>query len=215
MCEDKGVPFNRQVYSVLKNERLHNGYQKVRWDNLPILNSGQTTQFVVGAAGESDYDLLKRLDYQYREIDLRRGYFAAESPIKGTPLENREGSNLQREHRLYQADWLLRRYHFHIKDLKAILTDDEFLPDGDPKVHIARRYFEDRGPVDPNDAPYSELLKVPGIGHRSARRIVNLRKDSIDIKSRKQLHSIGVVLKRADPFLKINGRTQKKLTSFV
>ncbi len=215
MCEDNHIPYNRKIYRVLRNERLQNGYQKIRWDGLPILNSGQTTQFVVGAAGETDYDLLKRLDYEYREMDLRRGYFSAFNPIRNTPLEQQEGTPLDREHRLYQADWLLRRYHFHIKELKEILKDDENLPKGDPKIYLAKRFFEDRGPLDPNHASYKELLRVPGIGHTSARRIMNLQRERFHITSRKQLHNIGVVLKRADPFLKINGKTQKTLMNYL
>ena len=194
--------------------RRRTGYKKIRWDGAPILNSGQTTQMVLGAGSETDYDILKRLDWEYREIDLRRGYFSAFTPIKGTPLERKKATPLEREHRLYQTDWLLRLYHVPIKEIKEILTMDENLPKGDPKLHLARNYFGDIGKIDPNKASYEELLRVPGIGLTSARRIIQLRQDNYIIKSRSQLHSIGVILKRADPFLRINGHIQTTIDAF-
>ena len=74
--------------------RRSTGYLKKNWDDALVMNSGQTTQFILGAAGESDFDVLKRLDWEYREIDLRRGYFSAFSPIKGTPLERQAATPL-------------------------------------------------------------------------------------------------------------------------
>ncbi len=196
--------------------RREDGYKKFRWDGAPILNSGQTTQFVVGAAeSESDYDLLKRIDWGYKEVDLRRAYFSSFIPIEGTPLAGKQAASLAREHRLYQSDWLLRIYHYKLKDLKEVLTDDGNLPEGDPKVHLAREYFKDRGPVDPNQASYQELLRVPGIGPISAKRIINLRAKKVLFKRRQDLKSIGVVLKRADPYLLINGQKQTTLPVFT
>lgn len=169
---------------------------------------------VLGAGSETDFDILKRLDWEYREIDLRRGYFSAFTPIKGTPLERKQATPLEREHRLYQTDWLLRLYHFPIKEIKEILASDENLPKGDPKLHLARNFFGENGKIDPNKATYNELLRVPGIGLTSARRIIQLRQDNHNIKSRAQLHSIGVILKRADPFLRINGHIQTTIDAF-
>ncbi len=197
-------------------DRREDGYKKFRWDGAPILNSGQTTQFVVGAAeSESDYDLLNRIDWGYREIDLRRAYFSSFIPIEGTPLASRQAASLAREHRLYQSDWLLRIYHYKLKDLKDILTEEGNLPEGDPKIHLARQYFKDRGPVDPNQASYQELIRVPGIGPISAKRIINLRKQKFVFKRRQDLKSVGVILKRADPYLLINGQNQTVLYNFI
>jgi len=197
-------------------DRREDGYKKFRWDGAPILNSGQTTQFVVGAAeNESDYDLLNRIDWGYREIDLRRAYFSSFIPIEGTPLASRQAASLAREHRLYQSDWLLRIYHYKLKDLKDILTDEGNLPEGDPKIHLARQYFKDRGPVDPNQASYQELIRVPGIGPISAKRIINLRTQKFVFKRRQDLKSVGVILKRADPYLLINGQNQTVLHNFI
>ncbi len=197
-------------------ERRSDGYKKFRWDGAPILNCGQTTQFVVGAAEhETDLELLKRIDWGYKEIDLRRAYFSSFIPIEGTPLEGKQAASLAREHRLYQSDWLLRIYHYKLKDLKEVLTEEGNLPEGDPKVHLAREYFKDRSPVDPNQAPYKELLRVPGIGPISAKRIINLRAKKFLFKRRQDLKSVGVVLKRADPFLLINGQKQSTLSDFT
>lgn len=200
---------------MIKDRRV-DGYKKFRWDCAPILNSGQTTQFVVGAAeNESDYDLLKRIDWGYREIDLRRAYFSSFIPIIGTPLAGKQAAPLEREHQLYQSDWLLRIYHYKLKDLKEILNDEGNLPKGDPKIHLARDYFKDHGLVDPNQASYNDLIRVPGIGPISAKRIINLRTRKFIFKRRQDLKSIGVILKRADPYLLINGRNQSTLHNFM
>ncbi|MBA7655084.1 hypothetical protein ES703_62981 [subsurface metagenome] len=201
--------------NMIKDRRV-DGYKKFRWDGAPILNSGQTTQFVVGAAeSESDYDLLKRIDWGYKEIDLRRAYFSSFIPIEGTPLAGKQAASLAREHRLYQSDWLLRIYHYKLKDLKEVLTEEGNLPEGDPKIHLAREYFKDRGPVDPNQASYKDLLRVPGIGPISAKRIINLRAKKFLFKRRQDLKSVGVVLKRADPYLLVNGQKQTTLPAFT
>ncbi|MFX1344724.1 MAG: helix-hairpin-helix domain-containing protein [Promethearchaeota archaeon] len=196
-------------------DRRENGYKKFRWDGAPILNSGQTTQFVVGAAeNESDYDLLKRIDWGYKEIDLRRAYFSSFIPIEGTPLAGKQAASLAREHRLYQSDWLLRIYHYKLKDLNEIFDEDGNLPKGDPKIHLAREYFKDHNLVDPNQASYQELLHVPGIGPISAKRIINLQDKKFIFKSRQELKSVGVVLKRAEPFLLIDGHNQTTLNKY-
>jgi putative DNA modification/repair radical SAM protein len=209
---DKNLNFQEKMI----NERRDNGYKKFRWDGAPILNSGQTTQFVVGAAeNESDFDLLKRIDWGYKKIDLRRAYFSSFIPIEGTPLASKKAAPMAREHRLYQSDWLLRIYHYNLNDLKEILTEDDNLPNGDPKIHLAKKYFKDHGPIDPNQASYNELLKVPGIGPISAKRIINLRSKKFMFNHRQDLKSIGVVLKRADPYLRINGENQRTITNFI
>lgn len=209
--EDNGLNLQEKK---LKDHRP-DGYKKFRWDGAPILNGGQTTQFVVGAAEkESDLDLLKRIDWQYKKIDLRRAYFSSFIPIEGTPLRNRRATSLAREHRLYQSDWLLRIYHYKLNDIKNILTEEGNLPRGDPKIHFARFYFQTHSLVDPNEASYKELMRVPGIGPTSAKRIINLQSKNFKFKSRQDLKSIGVVLKRADPYLKINGVRQITINNY-
>jgi putative DNA modification/repair radical SAM protein len=200
---------------MIKDHR-QDGYKTFRWDGAPILNSGQTTQFVIGAnENETDLDVLKRIDWGYKEIDLRRAYFSSFVPIEGTPLANKKAAPLTREHRLYQSDWLLRIYHYKLKDLEEILTENDNLPEGDPKLHLARQYFKDFGPINPNQASYYELLRIPGIGPTSAKRIINLRSKKFTFKRRAELKSVGVVIKRADPFLLINGQNQTTMNNFM
>ncbi|MFX1277368.1 MAG: helix-hairpin-helix domain-containing protein, partial [Promethearchaeota archaeon] len=86
---------------------------------------------------------------------------------------------------------------------------------GDPKIHLARKYFRDHGLVDPNQASYNELLRVPGIGPISAKRIINLRTKNFIFKRRLDLKSVGVVLKRAEPYLIINGHNQRTIQNFI
>jgi putative DNA modification/repair radical SAM protein len=197
-------------------QRRENGYKAFRWDGAPILNSGQTTQFVLGAAeGESDLDLLKRIDWGYKDIDLRRAYFSSFIPIEGTPLAGKQAESLAREHRLYQSDWLLRIYHYKLKELRDIINEEGNLPHGDPKIHLAKKYFENHNLINPNKASYQDLLRVPGIGPISAKRIVNLRDKNFQFNKRKDLQSVGVVLKRADPFLVVDGKSQTSLNNFI
>jgi putative DNA modification/repair radical SAM protein len=209
---DKELKFQEKT---IKNHR-DDGYKKFRWDGAPILNSGQTTQFVIGAAEhETDWDLLKRIDSDYKKIDLRRAYFSSFIPIEGTPLSTKKAAPLEREHKLYQTDWLLRIYHYKLNDIKEVIDEEGFLPRGDPKIHLAESYFKDRGPINPNTATYQELIRVPGIGPVSAKRIINMRAQKMAFRRREDLKSIGVVLKRADPYLKINGINQTTIQNFI
>jgi putative DNA modification/repair radical SAM protein len=209
--QDNKLKFQEEMIKA----RRENGYKKFRWDGAPILNSGQTTQFVIGAAeNETDFELLNRIDWGYKQIDLRRAYFSSFIPIEGTPLGGKQAAPLAREHRLYQSDWLLRIYHYKLRDLKEIINEDGNLPLGDPKIHVARKYFKDHSRVNPNEASYQELLRVPGIGPISAKRIINLRAKKFVFNKRKDLQSVGVILKRADPFLTISGNAQTTLENF-
>ncbi|MFX1429285.1 MAG: putative DNA modification/repair radical SAM protein [Promethearchaeota archaeon] len=210
--QDKQLKFQEKMIK----DRRENGYKKFRWDGAPILNSGQTTQFVIGAAeNETDFELLKRIDWGYKQIDLRRAYFSSFIPIEGTPLASKQAAPLAREHRLYQSDWLLRIYHYKLHDLMEIINENGNLPFGDPKIHLARKYFKDHNLINPNEASYQELLRVPGIGPISAKRIINLREKNFVFNKRKDLRSVGVVLKRADPFLKLNGNSQTTILNFT
>jgi predicted DNA-binding helix-hairpin-helix protein len=167
--------------------------------NLP---AGQTTQLVVGVARESDEDIFKRVLYEYKEIGVRRAYYSAFSPQRGTSFENRKSQPLWREHRLYQMDWLFRVYHFQPGEIRNAFNENGFLCNADPKMTIARGFMD--LPMDPNTASFPELLRVPGIGPRSAKRIMALRKRQ-PIAAKAELAAMGVRIKRAAPFLKING----------
>src|SRR5690606_17118856 len=134
------------------------------------LPAGQTTQMVVGAAGETDREIFDRLLLEYDVLNLKRVYFSAFTPLAGTAFEDREKAPAWREHRLYQIDWLYRIYKLDEGEITAAFDDSGYLPDGDPKVAIARASFEE--PIDPNGASFAELIRVPGIGPKTARRIL-------------------------------------------
>ena len=165
---------------------------------------GQATQLVVGAADETDWDIFERIDQLYGQWDVKRVYYAAFRPVRHTPLEEHPPTPLQREHRLYQVDWLKRVYRYSNEELKLAFADDGLLPlDADPKTSIAV-YNLDGFPVDVNAASREELLRVPGIGPTSAQRIVaNRLRHSID--AWRDLQAMGVVRKRAWPFLALPG----------
>jgi putative DNA modification/repair radical SAM protein len=168
-----------------------------------LARAGQITQFVVGAAGESDLDLLQTTDRLYREIKLRRAYFSAFSPIPDTPLDHVPPAPLLRQHRLYQADWLLRFYGFSVGELA--FDEQGHLPlAADPKLAWALRHPE-FFPLELSTAPVEMLLRVPGIGLLSAKRIVEARRTTA-ITDLRQLTRLGVVAKRAAPFLLLGGR---------
>lgn len=167
--------------------------------------AGQSTQMIVGASPENDRHILRLTEGLYQKYSLKRVFFSAYIPVSSdsrlpalsTPPP------LLREHRLYQADWLLRFYHFSASE---ILTDDQpdLDPYLDPKCGWAVRnpdYF----PVDVNRADPQQLLRVPGIGPKSARRIVIARRTgALDLDA---LRRIGVVLKRAQYFIVCKGYT--------
>ncbi|MHA1651029.1 MAG: helix-hairpin-helix domain-containing protein, partial [Candidatus Helarchaeota archaeon] len=177
--------------------------------------AGHTTQFVVGGAGESDKELLKMSLWLYEKMNLNRAYYSAFHPVEGTPLEKVSPTPVIREHRLYQADWLLRKYDFKFSELELAFDDNDNIPlTKDPKILIANAN-PDWFPLEINEAGYRDLLRVPGIGPRSARRIINLRKHKIAIENFRQLSRIGVVLKRARPYISISRKRQTQLDNFI
>ena len=166
--------------------------------------AGQSTQMIIGATGESDYTILNTTQQLYQGFDLKRVFYSAYIPINEDSALPELGTAppLLREHRLYQADWLLRFYGFQATELLSEQQPNfnEFL---DPKCDWALRHME-LFPVDVQTASYSMLLRVPGIRPKSAGRIVQARRfGSLDFDSLKRM---GVVLKRAHYFILCNGR---------
>jgi len=163
----------------------------------------QTTQFVVGAADETDRELLSTTARLYRELGLARIYFSAFQPIVDTPLGNHPPTPPLREHRLYQSDFLLRKYGFALEDL--VFDESGNLPsEADPKLMWARAHPE-CFPVEINRATREELLRVPGIGPTSASRILKLRKKG-KFRALSDLRKIGAITKRVAPFILLDGR---------
>jgi predicted DNA-binding helix-hairpin-helix protein len=162
-----------------------------------------TTQFVVGPAGESDRELLATADRLYRELKLARAYYSGFNPIPDTPLAGAPATPILREHRLYQADWLLRFYGFRLDEL-PFSPDDALPADADPKLVWARQHLAGR-PVEVNRASRRELLRVPGIGPRSADAILRARRQG-RLRDLADLRALGAVASRAAPFVLLDGR---------
>lgn len=166
-------------------------------------NAGLTTQFVVGAAGESDHEIMRTVDQLYRESGLTRAYFSAFQPISGTPLETLSATPPLREHRLYQSDYLFRRYGFALQDL-TFDDSGNLRTDMDPKMAWARRHPE-FFPVEINRASREQLLRIPGIGPRSVARILYIRRRD-KFRHIEDLRATGAVASRAAPFILLGGR---------
>ena len=165
---------------------------------------GQATQLVVGMGEETDLDIYQRMRSLYEELHFKRVYYSPFRPIQHTPLEERPPAPLSRAHRLYQLDWLSRVYRYSDQELRPVFDRGGFMdPRIDPKLAIAAGQLE-RDPLDVNVAPADQLLRVPGIGPLSAERIVRQRQ-AHSITRRQELQAMGVVLKRALPFLRFPG----------
>ncbi|MBW3623299.1 MAG: radical SAM protein [Armatimonadetes bacterium] len=176
------------------------------------LGSGVTTQFVVGAAGETDRDLLTRARELYQDFGLRRVHFSAFKPVIQTPLEARPPTPDAREARLQQADLLLRGYEMNLSEMA--FTEGGYLSlHVDPKMAQALNHPE-RFPVEVNTAPYEELIRVPGIGPLSAKRLIGRRRERL-IRDPREVALCGAILKRAAPFLLLDGRAVGHLEQFI
>ncbi len=179
---------------------LSNSYQA----DSKFVPAGQSTQMIIGATPESDYQILSVAEALYNKFDLKRVFYSAYVALNEDsklPALNTKPP-LLREHRLYQADWLLRFYGFEANEL---LSEDKpnFNMYLDPKCEWALRHLE-YFPVEINTATYAMLLRIPGVGVKSARRIMMARKSTVlDFDNLKR---IGVVLKRAHYFITCKGR---------
>ena len=166
--------------------------------------AGQSTQMIVGATPESDYQIMTVAENLYRKFELKRVYYSAFVSVnedKDLPVLP-GGPPLLREHRLYQADWLLRFYGFEAQELLS-REKPNFNVLLDPKADWALRHL-DQFPVEINRADYRTILRVPGIGVKSAQRIVRARRSgSLNFED---LKKIGVTLKRALYFITCSGR---------
>lgn len=185
----------RIVENIRKSQPAYQGW-KGRWPST-------TTQFVVGAVGESDLELLQTVSYLYRKLRLARSYFSGFHPVHGTPFEEKVSTNPWRQHRLYQASFLLHDYGFELEDMPFQSSGD--LPlEVDPKQAWARLNL-DQAPIEVNRADRHELLKVPGIGPVGAQAILNARVGGGRLRSIEDLRALGVYANRAAPFILLDG----------
>jgi predicted DNA-binding helix-hairpin-helix protein len=162
-----------------------------------------TTQFVIGAVGESDLELLSTTQNLYRQFGLARAYYSAFTPVVDTPFENLPAEMPQREHHLYQASFLLRDYGFDLEELPFNAAGS--LPQTlDPKLAWAQSNLVE-APVELNQADEHQLLRVPGIGPKGARSILNARQIG-RLHSLDDLSRMGINFQRSAPFILLDGR---------
>jgi predicted DNA-binding helix-hairpin-helix protein len=182
---------------------------QIRQNNLPVRTwkgrwPSSITQFVVGAAGESDLDLLSACSSLFHNAGISRAYFSSFSPMENTPLENLPASPPQREYRLYQAFFLLRDYGFELEDL--VYNEDGNLPMVlDPKTSWAEIHLKHQ-PLEINSACREELLKVPGLGPARVESILKLRRQG-RITSLSQLSRSRLISKSTLPYILVDGKT--------
>ena len=189
---------------LIRKNMIENSEDKKIFKSTPsFIPAGQTTQMIIGASGESDYAILARSENLYKNFDLKRVYYSGYVPVNksGILVSTEQAVPMIREHRLYQADWLLRFYDFKADEI--LDEKDPFVdPLLDPKTNwaIKNSHFF---PIEINKASYRDLLRVPGIGITSAKRIVMTRKYST-IRY-EHLKKLGIVIKRAKYFIVVNG----------
>lgn len=161
------------------------------------------TQFVAGGSDETDLELLTTTDWLMKNVRLRRAYFSAFSPIRDTPMENKAAVDPLREHRLYQASFLLRDYGFDLEDMPFV--NDGNLPlETDPKLAWARQNLQDK-PLEINKAERRQLLRIPGIGPKGADAILRARRSG-KLRDLTTLKRLGIVTTRVAPFVLLDGR---------
>ena len=182
--------------SLLKEEKAERQSFKSRF-----LPAGQTTQLIVGASPEKDGQILNLTQALYGKFALKRGYFSSYVPVVSSHLLPSEPTGLLREHRLYQADWLIRFYGFKVSEL--LKENENLSSDYDPKCAWALKHPE-FFPMDVNTASLEELIRIPGIGIKSAYRIISARR--YGRLSLEDLEKMKISLKRAIHFITLSGK---------
>jgi len=194
----------RWVEEIRKSQPAYKGWNG-RWPST-------TTQFVVGGADESDLELLTTTAWLNKNVGLKRAYFSAFNPIADTPFENKTATDPLREHRLYQASFLLRDYGFDLEEMP--FTNNGFLPlHSDPKLAWAQLNLKDQ-PIEINRAERRDLIRIPGIGPKGAESILRARRIN-KLNDLSALRKLGIIVERSSPFILLNGkRTANQLSLF-
>ncbi len=200
-----------------KKDYWHELIQRLQW--IAQIRAGEAvrasvvTQFVVGAVGDTDLELLQVSDHLYNQLGLKRTYFSSFSPVSQTPFADRLPASRQREHRLYQASFLLRDYGWNVEDM-PFQADANLRTDVDPKLAWAQENLRE-APVELNRASRHELLRVPGIGPKFADAILRARKGA-NLRELSHLRTLGLRdLDKVSPFILLDGhRPMQQLSLF-
>ena len=204
LAPEKDVERIEGAMDVIRAQIAENREDKRRLKSTPrFAPAGQSTQMVIGADIADDAAVLGRSTKLYREQSLRRVYYSAYSPIPDSSrVLPQVAAPLLREHRLYQADWLLRFYGFELEELLAGADDGMLRLDVDPKHAWALRHPE-RFPIDVNRAAREELLRVPGLGVRSVDRLLRMRR--VQLLRHEHLEGVVPSLTKIRPFVSLRG----------
>lgn len=183
--------------------------QNIRRNNYPLKAyngkwPSSTTQFVVGAAGETDLDILSTTAYLHNNSGITRAYYSSFNPIQGTPLENKVPSPPRREFRLYQAFFLLRDYGFSVEDLNYQISGNLSL-EKDPKSVWADQHLLNQ-PLEINHAPREQLLRVPGLGPKRVENILRLRRIE-RLNSYAKLKRLKLVTEKTASYILVDGKS--------
>lgn len=174
------------------------------------LHRNQSTQIIVGATDETDLEILKMADWEYKAFNLKRIYYSGFRTGKNIELKRKE-CKIERRNRLYNVDFLFRKYNYKLQDIKEILNN-EMLPNEDPKLALAKHNFQ--GAIEINEAKYEDLIKIPGIGPKSAKKIIECQLNKNKLDKYSQLQKLGIRIKTTKPFIKVDGKWQKRLIDF-
>jgi predicted DNA-binding helix-hairpin-helix protein len=185
----------RWVEEIRQSQPAYKGWNG-RWPST-------VTQFVAGGSDETDVELLTTTQWLHKNVHLKRAYFSAFQPVSGTPLENKTATDPMREHRLYQASFLLRDYGFDLEELP--FAQNGHLPlASDPKLAWARVHLAST-PLEVNRAEKSQLIRIPGIGPKGAEAILAARRTG-KLRDLSTLKKLGILAERAAPYLLLDGR---------
>lgn len=207
----EGIAEDRDTRTLMRRDACYMAQRRPARKTRAFAPAGQSTQMIIGATPETDFQILNLSLSLYKTMHMKRVFFSAYLSVnEDGRLPQGNAVQLDREHRLYQADWLMRFYKFDAAEL--IDEGQPFLAtDIDPKANWAINHL-DRFPIEVNTAPYEELLRVPGIGVRGAKAIVGARRATA--LGEAELRKLGVAYKRARFFITCRGRYQGHGTRF-
>lgn len=207
----EGIAEDRDTRALMRRDACYMAQRRPARKTRAFAPAGQSTQMIIGATPETDFQILSLSSSLYKTMHMKRVFFSAYLSVnEDGRLPQGNAVQLDREHRLYQADWLMRFYKFDAAEL--IDEGQPFLAtDIDPKANWAINHL-DRFPIEVNTAPYEELLRVPGIGVRGAKAIVGARRATA--LGEAELRKLGVAYKRARFFITCRGRYQGHDTRF-
>ena len=207
----EGIAEDRDTRALMRRDACYMAQRRPARKTRAFAPAGQSTQMIIGATPETDFQILNLSSSLYKTMHMKRVFFSAYLSVnEDDRLPQGNAVQLDREHRLYQADWLMRFYKFDAAEL--IDEGQPFLAtDIDPKANWAINHL-DRFPIEVNTAPYEELLRVPGIGVRGAKAIVGARRATA--LGEAELRKLGVAYKRARFFITCRGCYQGHGTRF-